>query len=290
MRSFTLNLAASILAFICGIVTVVTWNHGTIEEIPERIVVENCPPATPPPPSSYPDVTQPKPFREIGIGATGLRLVSDEVRLRSEQLRYDVNLRYPQVLGSDDAHIRRLNQRIKEIATAKYQWMLTPSGALRDYDDRWTGVFNSFSMDYEVSLATDSLLSISFYGYSYAIGNPQATQENFTVNYDLLQQKELKLSDIFKRDSNYLEFLSRYCRTDVSQKYDSRYTIAGAFTPDPKNFENWRITRKGITFNFDGCKIAGCAAGDLDVEIPFYTLRDMLSPHNSLKSALSQYP
>ncbi len=288
MRSFILNLAASVLAFICGIVTVVTWNYGTQpERIRERVVVENCPPASPPPVSSYPEFSQPKPFREIGIGSTGLRLVSDEVRLRSEQLRYDVNLRYPQILGSDEPHIRRLNQRIKEVANGKYQWLLSPQ---KNYDDRWTGVFNSFSMDYEVSLATDSLLSISFYGYSYGIGAAHATQENFAVNYDLAMQKELKLSEIFKRDLNYLEFLSIYSRSELSQKYDSRYTVPEALGPEAKNFENWRITRQGLTFNFDGCKIAGCAAGDLDVQIPFYTLRDMLSPHNSLKTALSQYP
>jgi hypothetical protein len=43
-----------------------------------------------------------------------------------------------------------------------------------------------------------------------------------------------------------------------------------------KNYESWNITKQGIRFNFDACRVEGCAAGEQLVEIPFAKLKGML--------------
>jgi Deacetylase PdaC/Protein of unknown function (DUF3298) len=281
MKSSILNIAASVLAFVCGIFTALSWNSTGTVKVYAPPVIEQAPPAiqeTAPDPFAIP-----KPSRDMLIGSGSLKIVSEEVRLKSDRLQYDVDLRFPQILGTDDSHIRALNQHIKTRATEQYQSLLNPSNAdLAYYREKWPGVFNSLNMDYEISLADDSLLSIYFYGYSYGIGAAHGVQQSYTVNYDLALKKELQLADIFKRDSNYLEFLSQYCLGELSQQGDPRFMSTGNLGPNARNFENWKVMRDGISFNFDACRIFGCAAGEQKVEIPFRSLRGLLSSNSSV--------
>jgi hypothetical protein len=45
-----------------------------------------------------------------------------------------------------------------------------------------------------------------------------------------------------------------------------------ALSPRGENFESWNITRDGIRFDFDSCRVFGCAGGKQVVEIPFTAL------------------
>ena len=135
----------------------------------------------------------PTPDHEIVFGRDRLRIVAEEVHLKSERLRYEINVTYPQIVGSDDRHIRKLNQRIKQVATKQYQWFLTPSKKdLRYYRTVHPEVFNSLDVDYEVLLATDSVLSIYFNAYSYGIGAAHSVQYSFVINYDLSVRQRIE--------------------------------------------------------------------------------------------------
>ena len=215
--------------------------------------------------------------REIVFGR-GLRILPDEVHLMSERLRYDIDVSYPQIVGTDDPHIRRLNQHIKEIVREQYRWQLSPSKAdLRYYKQKHPEAFNSIQLDYEVVLATDSLLSIYFIGYSYGIGAAHAVQYSFVINFDLISRKQLKLSDLFRRHSNYLNFISHYCEDGLSKT--SEFIFDEALTPTAENFRSWNITTDGIRFNFDACEVFGCSEGKQTIEIPFTVLTPLLNPH-----------
>jgi peptidoglycan-N-acetylmuramic acid deacetylase PdaC-like protein len=166
------------------------------------------------------------------------------VQLKSERLRYKIDVSYPQIVGTEDLHIRKLNQHIQGLVTEQYQRPLNPSKAdLRYYREKWPDVFNSVDLDYEIRLAIDSLLSIYFTSYSYGIGAAHSVQYSFVMNYDLSSRKQLKLSDLFKRHSKYLEFISRYCIGKLSKGPD--YVLDSVFQeslPLSKNFESWNIT------------------------------------------------
>ncbi|HEY9501100.1 MAG TPA: DUF3298 domain-containing protein, partial [Pyrinomonadaceae bacterium] len=138
--------------------------------------------------------------------------------------------------------------------------------------------FNSLDLDYQVVLATDSLLSIYFNGYSYGLGAAHTVQYSFVINYDLVAHEELGLARLFKPGSKYLEFISRYCRNRLSIAADRGLE----FRKDP---ESWNITRDGIRFNFDACELSGCADGQQEVEIPFTDLKEIL---NTEMSSLKQ--
>ncbi len=129
-----------------------------------------------------------------------------------------------------------------------------------------------------MSVATDSFLSIFFVGYSYGVGAAHAVQESKSVNFDLTSGQELKLSDIFKRGSKHLEFVSEYCIEELSRSLNQPFVSKNALAPVAKNFDIWHITSSGITFHFDACKVFACTEGDQAVEIPFSDLKPLLNP------------
>lgn len=280
MKRFALSLISSFLAFTAGLVTASSWN-ATRRVVAEQVVIERCPPGqqqqigVP----INPGLTE-APDREYPFAQGRLKLVPENVKLKSESLHYDIDIKYPQIVGEDTPGIRKINQHMKALATAKYQWPLNESKEdIRRDQERLPGTYNSVNLDYDVSVATDSVLSIFFMGYSYGVGAAHSVQESKSVNYDLISGRELQLADLFKRGSKYLEFISEYCTEQLSATVAVPDNLnKGRLAPSAKNFENWHITSSGISFNFDACEILACAEGDQAVEIPFSDLQDLLNP------------
>ena len=288
MRFNVIKLASILLTFIIGIAAALFLDgtgHAVKSDQPALKQSE------PEPNITTPTVAVPttSPNHEAVFGDGKLSIVPKHVERKSERLRYEVDVSYPQIVGSNNPYIRKLNQRIQRLVTDQYQWPLNPSKTdLRYYRAKWPGVFNSVDIDYDIRSVNDSLLSIYFEGYSYGIGAAHSVQYSYSLNYDLALRKELKLDDLFEPRSKYLEFISRYCIAELSKKPDPLFE--DALKPKAENFESWNITRDGITFNFDACKLSGCASGKQVVVIPFDDLRQLLNPRwQEPKTVLDYY-
>jgi hypothetical protein len=214
----------------------------------------------------------PSPRKELTLN-NGLRVITKTVKMENKDWRYRIDVEYPQLEGTNDRTVVALNRQIKDLVTKTYSWPLgRPTKEDFAVFAKWPGISNSVILDYDVVLATDKLLSIYFIGYHYGIGAAHSVHESFTVNYDFESHRHLRLGSLFKRGANYLEVISRKCMNDLSKNnpYLKTDTVSGELlAPRAKNFESWNITDHGLRFNFDACKVDGCAAGDLTVEIPF---------------------
>lgn len=272
MKRIMPYVLTSLFTFTCGIVAsaLFLWQgHPTAKRPDTPVITEMSAPA---------NVDIPAPVPRIVFGGGKLKLVSEEVQLKSESLQYDLHVRYPQITGTDAPHIQRLNRRIKELATKQYEWMMYPTKEdLRYYRDKWPETFNELSIDYEVTMATDSILSLYFVGHSYGIGAGTSVQYSYTVNYDLVSHQELKLSDLFAPRSNYLHLISRYSMNELAKSKDDASVFADHLAPLAANFDSWNVTRNGIRLNFDEGEVFGCADGEQTVEIPFTDLKSILS-------------
>lgn len=275
MTRFAISLIASILAFTAGLVTASSWSASDRKEVdPVAVNVNPCPPIlnTPAPVLATEPVTPP---RELDFAQGRLKLVSETVRLDSESQRYNVDVSYPQITGSEAPQIRTVNQHIFGEATKLYQWTVTPPNAYRA-PGIGPGVYNTVNFTYDVNLATDSFLSLDFIGYSYGRGADYPIQRSFALNYDLKSGKALKLTDIFRPGSKYLEYISNYCVLQLSKK--PAPLILEGVAPIAANFERWSITSHGITFYFGACKVMQCAEGEQNVQIPFSEVKGLLNP------------
>ena len=86
----------------------------------------------------------------------------------------------------------------------------------------------------------------------------------------------MKLSDVFRHDSKYLEFISSYCMNELSRRTKHAFMFKEALVPISENFDSWNITAEGIRFIFDACEVYSCAEGKQEVEIPFAGLEQLL--------------
>ena len=281
MKRFGVSLIGSILAFTAGLVTAQSWNTKSRAEMIEHLAVsvaEPCaptPPLPPPPIQSF-TVTPP---REFDFGQNGLKLVPERVQMKSESLVYDIDVSYPQILGTpytSESKIGKVNQQIKDVATRLYQWPLNPALQIRTQARR--SVRNTVNFTYHVGLATDSFLSINFIGYSYNGDIQRQLQDSFSASYDLTTGKSLKLSELFRPGSNYLHFISAHAIFELSKVKDRKLTL-DALSPAAENFSVWQITPNGLLFNFDGCRVAHCGEGALSVLIPYEDLKSILVPN-----------
>ena len=279
MKRFIVSLLTSILAFTAGLVTASSWSsrRATYQPITVNVSPPFAPhqPQPPAPVQSY-TVT---PAREIEFGQNGLKLVPERVQLKSESRSYNIDVSYPQILGmpySDPNKIREVNQHLEDSATKLYQWSQNPSSQM-SYTQLKSGARHTVNFAYQVGLATDSLLSISFIGYSYNGVLSQQLQDSFSVNYDLTTGKQLKLAELFKSRSKYLELISSYCTDQISKRTGLKVK-AEALKPESENFSNWQITPSGVTFYFKTCQVLDCKEGDVNVDIPYEKLNAVLNP------------
>lgn len=275
MRHNVIKLATILLTFAVGVAAALVFKSAD-KSGPPALKLSELPRV------DYKSVTapvvaapRPSPSHEAVFGEGKLKIVPHNVQRKSGRLRYEIDVTYPQIDGSDSLNIRKLNQHIRKLVTDEYQWPLNPSKAdLKYYREKWPEVLNSVDLDYDIRSASDSVLSIYFEGYSYGIGAAHSVQYSFSLNYDLALRRELKLGDLFDSRSKYLEFISRYCVTELSKK--SAGLFEDALKPNAENFKSWNITHEGIRFNFDECLVFGCASDEQVVVIPFSALKPLL--------------
>lgn len=274
--SFVVALSLSLLA--CD------QHQGNVRTVPRNSAQHSSEPKTQSLQNPSPVIT-PTPDLKVAFGK-GLKIVPKTVEMENQRRRYKIYVVYPHIEGSKSVGILKLNRRIKDLVTKQYQWSLVPPTRedLRHYE-KWPGVFNSVDLTYDVVLATDQLLSIYFEVYSYGIGAAHSVQQSFSVNFDLRSETPIQLAGLFKPDAKHLQFISDYCVRELSK--DHQYAMSDPvfkdeLAPRLKNYESWNITKEGLRFNFDACKIDGCAAGKAEVKIAFDALKEKLKPKSPM--------
>jgi hypothetical protein len=217
-------------------------------------------------------------------------ILSQQVTVTSESLNetnqtppFTLTVQIPQLSGSDDPRVVAFNQRLNELVTKEV--------------DTWRQSFmeNTFPTVSNGSFleATHTLLfqeeeiwSFKFDFHFYSDGAAHPGSYSITLNYDLGQGKELALADLFLPNSNYLETIANYCKSELSKQpfFDGAFN-EGA-DPTVENYRNWNITPTGLMITFDEYQVAPYAAGPQVVQIPVEELRPILDPNGPLRPIL----
>jgi len=144
------------------------------------------------------------------------------------------------------------------------------------------------NIGYDIAMANDDLISIVFDVGGYQRGAAHPNSYSVVLNYDAGAGKVLKLSDLFKPGSQFLQSISAYSIKDLKQQSKSKDSIlddeaiqsgAGA---DAKNYQSWTITRKGLEITFDAYQVGPYAAGPQKVLIPYAALKEFIKPDGPL--------
>lgn len=228
---------------------------------------------------------------EQPISFTGdVDVISRFVKEDNEKLKYEIDALYPQFTGGNNPNLEKFNQLARVVV------MKIVSGFKKDMAPEEEGdeppPENSMGSDlgigYTINLAQDDLVSVQFDVGSYYQGAAHPNSYTETLNYDLKNGKQLKLADIFKPGSKYLQTLSTLCVADLKKQWKEKNAeviedmLKDGSAPTAKNYESWTITKRGIGINFDPYQVAPYAAGPQFVMVPYSALKELIKPDGPL--------
>ena len=227
---------------------------------------------------------------EEPITFTGdVELVSKSIKESNKKLNYEIAVQYPQLTGTNNPNLEKFNQVARGTVTRKVAAFKKDTAPAEGEDTAETRPEGSMGSDlnvsYKVVLAQDDLVSIEFSVGSYYQGAAHPNTYAETLNYDLKNGKQLKLSDLFKPGAKYLQAVATYCIADLKKQTDKGLTneeIDKGAAANAKNYQSWTITKRGLGITFDPYQVGPYAAGPQYVLVPYSALKDLINPESPI--------
>jgi len=196
------------------------------------------------------------------------------IKKENKQKKYEITISYSQIKGLNSSSEKGYNKLLKSFAEAQADsfkvWM-------EDWESPPDFEHGSFYDLNDTVLYSDSrIISTLFYELDYFAGAAHPNNSNFSINYDLEENREITLGDLFKGD--YLKLLSEICIEEISKSkkdYDPQFNAAdddwlnSGAGPDEKNFKVFNITKDKFIITFTTYQVASYAEGPQTVEIPY---------------------
>jgi hypothetical protein len=224
---------------------------------------------------------------EEPISFTGdAELVSKQIKETNKKLNYEISVEYPQLSGGNNPNLEKFNQvargAVMKTLTGFKKSVAAEEGENLEETRPEGSMRSDLIISYTVALAQDDLVSIDFKLGSYYQGAAHPNSESNTLNYDLKNGKQLKLSDLFKPGAKYLAAIATYCIADLkkqaSEKGLGEEEIQNGAAAKSENYASWTITKRGLGINFDPYQVGPYAAGPQFVLVPYSTLKDLINP------------
>ena len=223
---------------------------------------------------------------EEPIAFTGdVEIVSKQIKESNKKLMYEIAAQYPQLTGGNNPNIEKFNQAARASVTKKvagFKKDMQPEGEEEEEEIRPEGSMGSdLSIGYTVALAQDDLVSIKFDVGSYFQGAAHPNSYSDVLNFDLKNGKQLKLSDLFKPGSKFLQAIAAYCIADLKKQAKDKglldQEIEKGAAASAGNYESWTITRRGLGIYFDAYQVGPYAAGPQFVLVPYSAVKDLIN-------------
>ena len=213
-----------------------------------------------------------------------LKVISKTKTEDNQALNYTLNATYPQIVGTPlSAAAQNFNQQIiKMVDVEVEQFKNNVKSDLPHMQTLPESVrHNSLSIDYDVDVIHPdplSLVSVRLNIEGMQAGRAHPFHVYRVLNFDLSQNKELALSDLFKPKANYLNALSKYSTEKLASSLKDKWMINNGAKAVPTNYKNWNIQADSILITFDEYQVAPYTNGPQEVEIPFSELKNIFSP------------
>jgi hypothetical protein len=216
-------------------------------------------------------------------------VVSKSVKETNKKLVYEIDAQYPQFTGGNNPNLEKFNQ-LSRMTVMKmvvgFRKAMVPEEGEEPPPEGSMG--SDLGIGYTINLAHDELVSVQFDIGSYYQGAAHPISSTETLNYDLKNGKQLKLADLFKPGSKFLQTLSTLCIEDLKKQWKQKQEepvddmLKDGTAPRAENYESWTITKRGIGINFDPYQVAPYAVGPQFVMVPYSALKELIKPDGPL--------
>ncbi|MFA5877829.1 MAG: RsiV family protein [Candidatus Staskawiczbacteria bacterium] len=196
--------------------------------------------------------------------------------------KYEVRAKYPEFNGS--SAFFDLNNLVRE----KIQSAIDGFKADAEQNSiAEVGALSSIQIDYETFAFNDKIASIRFGTEYYIAGMAHPNFYYETLNYNLKDNKEIILVDLFSSGSDYLSVLSTISREVLKNQIESDYYsedfVNPGTEPSLENFQVFNFTSDKLTITFNPYQVGPWVAGPQFVEIPFDQLGDITGESETIQ-------
>jgi hypothetical protein len=215
-------------------------------------------------------------------------IVSKSIKETNKKLKYEINAEFPQLTGLLSSGIEKFNNEASRLAARQVSEFRKNMAEPSDVEADSSLPDSTLDIGYTVALATDELISVQFDVGSYYRGAAHPNSHSIVLNFDVKNGKTLKLADLFKPGSKYLEALSVYAIKDLKQQSKAKdgalddESIQSGAAPTAQNYDSWTITKKGLGITFDAYQVGPYVAGPQYVLVPYSALKDLVEPAGAI--------
>lgn len=201
---------------------------------------------------------------------------------------YELSAEYPQIKQKQSPNIKAFNSWIKTKVlgyVGRFRWLIKEEKRKKSHHVEW-----GLNLSCEVYYSDDEFISLRLMHTVMEAGQMHPIDYYETLNYDLKNNRLLTLKDLYKSEEEYLKRVSSYCRKELKEQYEMRYTdndwIDRGTEPKKENFPNWILTPDGIFISFEDYQVGSHAFGQPDILIPYSELKGVLKEKNLVEKFL----
>lgn len=229
----------------------------------------------------FPTATFTPPTETVTVTPPSLKLTLNTLPYNenSDNPPYTITAQIPQLAGSNDPRVLAFNQTIGALVQGDISSF---KSGLTDLPNPPQIGVSTFDQRYTVIYQGGDVWSIKFDINVYVDGAAHPGDFTHTLNYDFAHSKAVSMADLFMTDSNYLEFISKYCSTELTTREIGFDPATIGAEPTPENYRNWNITTEGLLVTFERGQVAAYAAPAQVVTIPYGELTSIINPQGPL--------
>lgn len=264
-----------IMAAVLGILSLTVFSCRAIPLPQQGQTIEKADPVTETLVSTdTPPESTSTPLPQI-TAAMDLNLVTKTIDSKQDLPPAVFNRRFPELSGSKIDQVELFNLLVEETVEKEVSGFQESIKDLQPIPEL-PNAESSILSGYSVFTANQKLLSIKLQFSTYAAGAAHPYSYVRTINFDLKDGLILNLDDVFKPGSNYLEFLSNFCKKEILKR-DIGLFDEGVL-PTAENFRSWSLSSQGLWIEFDPYQVSAYAAGPQTIIIPYDQMDSLLDP------------
>jgi hypothetical protein len=195
------------------------------------------------------------------------KITSRQYKVNNDKDKWEVEVNYPELKLKNKEIALDFNEISKalvmrQVAEFKKIFLNEKNNSDTAYD---------LSISYSIEYQNENIVSVLFFGREYT-GGAHGNSWSFVLNYDLKNNRQLVLSDLFNKGNDFLTIMSKQSIAQILNEQGSdavKEWVEGGAGKNIENFKSWSITKKGLKFTFDPYQVASYVNGSSTTQIPF---------------------
>lgn len=203
--------------------------------------------------------------------------------------KFTVSVQYPQVNIPDYPKTQEhINGSLEKLAQKTISDFKVADEKLRAPE---LSSVSTLNVEYEAKSIGQVYFGVRFIAEAMSVGAAHPNNYQFTYNYDVINDREVKLVDLFKPSVDYLKNISSFVKANTLKRKSELTTddewINKGTAPKPENYQSWLLDRNALVIFLDYYQVAPRPASYVEIDMPYRQLKGLFKVDGLIGEILS---